>query len=590
MQQFFKFLFASCLGVLLAIFVIGGISTLVIGRAISKAEEPKEVKPNSVLHLSLSSVIPEHSNNAQIDPFDLENQFTIGLTDMVTALETAKEDDNIKGAFLDVDVVMGGQASLSVLRDALSDFQEEGKFVVAYSKAYSQSSYYLASVADELMLNPMGMIDFRGYGAVVPYFKDMLDKIGVQMDVFYVGDFKGASEPYRLSNMSAENRQQIREFLEAMYDEYLTDVAVSRETTPEQLRAIANRWDGHDADKALQAGLIDKVGYRDEIMTSMRERLGLEEDDDIEFTSLSNYFKSAVDPQDYSIKDKIAIVYAEGNIVDGKGEIGQVGDKKYTRILKDLRENDKVKAVVLRVNSPGGSAMASENIWREVRLLQEEGKPVVVSMGDLAASGGYYISAAADTIYAEPNTLTGSIGVFAIFPNMSELMSEKVGINFDTVRTSQFSTGFSPFIPLSEGERQIFNEEVKDIYEVFLQRVAEGRDMTRDEVHEIAQGRVWTGRKGVELGLVDALGGLDDAIQTAANLAGVEKYRTTEYPRVKEPLQQFLEDLQGTGSDQVREILLREELGQHYRFYEQLKEMREAQGVQALHPWLLDIQ
>jgi protease-4 len=587
MGQFFKFLFASCLGLLLAFALIFGIGAIVIGQIASGADQPKPVKANTVLHLTLEQPIPEQTNNLEVDPFQFDRESVLGLSAMVDAIERAKEDDDIKGIFLEADQLNGaGMATASVLRDALVDFKESGKFVVAYAKYYSQGAYYLASTADALYVNPLGLVDFRGPSAQIPFFKDMLDKIGVDMQVYYAGKFKGATEPYRFNEMSKENRTQIRAYLNDIYDVMLEDLSVSRKLTKEELRRIANEYVGIDPQNAKTAGLVDDVAHRDVALDDLRERLGLEEDDKINKMAINEYAKSNPVEKDYTIKDKIAVIYAEGTIVDGKGAVGSIGDKKYVEYIREARQDDGVKAIVLRVNSPGGSAMASENIWRELILAKDEGKPVVVSMGDYAASGGYYISAPADSIFAEPNTLTGSIGVFSLIPNASKLMEDKLGIHFDTVKTGDLSVGITPFFPMSPQEQRLMQSRTEQMYETFLARVSEGRGMSRDSVHAIAQGRVWTGRAALDNGLVDALGGLDRALASAANLTDLEEYRITTYPKVKDPLQQLVEEL--LGEENVRaEVMVNSELGEWYPYYRHFKQIQDSKGAQARLPFIV---
>lgn len=585
MSQFFKFMFASCLGLVLAFLVIGGILAAIISRATKQAQEPVSVSPNSVLYLDFSKVIPEQTNNLELDPFDFKQEKTLGLHAIKATLERAAEDDDIKGIFLETNVLSTvGMSSGSVLRQALMDFKESGKFIVAYADYYSQSAYYLSTTADELWVNPLGVVDFRGFAAQIPFFKDMLDKVGVDMQVFYAGKFKGATEPYRFNEMSEANRAQIRIYLDDMYRDFLSDIAISRNLEMNTLRQLADEYVGLDSEAAAEAGLVDKVAYRDEVLAELRERLGLEEDEEIPSVTLEDYAKSNPDKKDYSIKDKIAVIYAEGTIEDGEGGPGSVGGETYARYVRKAREDDKVKAIVLRVNSPGGSALASENIWRELSLAREEGKPVVVSMGDYAASGGYYISAMADTIFTQESTLTGSIGVFSIIPDASNLLEDKMGIHFDTVKTGAFSTGLTPFYPLSPSEQLMMQNRTEAMYETFLKRVSDGRGLSRDSVHAIAQGRVWTGGRAVDIGLADRVGGLQDALASAATLADLEEYRTTDYPRVKDPLQQFLD--QWTDSEGVQSSYLLRYTGlKKYRQHIQLlDDLRHMEGVQARLP------
>lgn len=584
MGQFFKFLFASCLGILLAFFLLFAIGGLIVMAVAKQAEKPQEAKPNSVLHLTFSNSIPEQTNNMELDPFNFKQKKVLGLKEAIRTLETAKTDDNIKGIFLEPEALsVGGLATADVLRQALLDFKSEGKFIVAYSKAYSQGAYYLATAADELTCYPIGVVDFRGFSAQAPYFKDLLDKVGVEMQVFYAGKFKGASEPYRLNKMSDENRLQIREYLEDVYREFLEDISASRDLSVAELRRLADEYVGIDPEKAAEAGLIDKAIYRDEALDILRERLGLEKGEKINMLSLEDYNQGKPEKKNFKVKDKIAVIYAEGEIVDGEGKPGRIGDEKYVKYISSARKDDKVKAIVLRVNSPGGSVMASENIWRELSLAKAEGKPIIVSMGDYAASGGYYISAMADSIFAEPNTLTGSIGVVGAIPNASKLLDDKIGVHFDSVKTGPFSTGLTPFYPLSPAETQLIQKYIEKTYEDFLQKVAEGRRMSRDSVNAIAQGRVWTGKRAVAIGLVDRIAGLDEAIASAAGIAGIESYRLTEYPRVKDPLQQFLEQWMGQENTAANAVL-KAQLGEFYPYYSFLQQLRDSKGVQARLP------
>ncbi|MBK6619872.1 MAG: signal peptide peptidase SppA [Saprospirales bacterium] len=585
MGQFFKFMFASCLGVILAGVVLSLVSIGIMVQIAGQANKPKGVKPNTVLHLSLEQPVPEQTNNLEMNPFDFKNQYILGLSDMVQAIKYAKTDDRVQGIYLDMKQISLGSATAGALRQALLDFKTSGKFIYAYSDYYQQGTYYIASAADQIYLNPIGDLDFRGFAMIQPFFKNMLDKIGVNMQVTYAGNYKSATEPFRLTEMSPENREQVREFVESLYDSYLSGIGESRKLTVTELKDIANGWKIRNPEDAVKLGLVDVAGYKDQLMAEMRKKMGLEDDDKIPFLDLADYYMSEEMDQGYSA-DQIAVVYAEGSIQGGEGQPGLITDEQYVKWLEKIRKDDDIKAVVLRVNSPGGSALASENIWRELKLIKEAGKPIVVSMGDFAASGGYYISCMADSIYAEPTTLTGSIGVFSMMPNVEELFEEKLGITFDTVKTGQYSTSLTPFYAWTDPEHQIMQADVNEIYETFLQRVAEGRGMTRDQVHEIAQGRVWTGEKALQLGLVDGLGGMEQALTTAASLAGIDDYWTKEYPVVKDPIKQFMETFMDDEED-IRSRMISRELGGEYGdLYDYYRDMRSAQGVQARLPFI----
>ena len=591
MNQFIKNVFASCLGVALAMVVIFGIGFFMIAAlASSGSGQQVKVKKDSVLQLTFSEQIPEQTNNVQMNPLQLETQEVLGLNAILETIDHATKDDKIKGIYLNLDNgLSAGVATASTLRDALVKFRESGKFIIAYSKYYTQGSYYLASVADKVYVNPLGGVDFHGFSAMIPFFKDMLDKVGIKMQVFYAGNFKSATEPYRLNKMSDYNRLQMREYLEPVFKNFLTEMGASRNKSAAELRAIADGLKARTADDAVALGLVDATGYADDVIADLKGRMELGEKDKLNTISLGDYAKSFKKSKNYKAKDKIAVVYAEGSILANSGERGTIVDDKYVKLIRKIREDEKTKAIVLRVNSPGGSAIASENIWRELSLAREKGIKVVVSMGDYAASGGYYIACMADKIIAEPNTLTGSIGVFQMLPNAGVLFEDKLGVHWDTVKTASFSTGLNPFFDLAPEEQQFLQSSTDDIYEKFLQRVADGRHISRDSVHAIAQGRIWVGSRAKEIGLVDEIGSLQQAIDAAADMAGTSEYRIDEFPFQKEPLQEMIEKLTGQGDDDaIRTKLIKKELGEYYPYYSQVKEMLNMKGVQARLPVIID--
>lgn len=594
MSQFVKFLFASCLGTALALALLVFIGFSMLAGMAGKATEGEKVavKSNSVLELDFKYLIPEKTNNVPLDPFDFNQKNVLGLTDMVTAIRKAKEDPDIKGIYINATYVMAGKATASVLRDALADFRSSGKFIVSYANYYTQGAYYMASVSDSILLNPVGAVDFRGYSSMIAFFKGMLDKLDVQMKIFYAGKFKSATEPYRLDKMSDENRLQIREYIAALYDIFISDVSKGRNIPEAELRQIADRFDGRSAESALKAHLVDRIAYEDEAFQLIKTKIGLGEKEKLNRIHIEDYFESRAKKLDFTTKDKIAVLYAEGTILDGeKGEVGNIYDVQYVKMLRKIRLDDGVKAVVLRINSPGGSVLASENILREIQLCKQAGKPVVVSMGDLAASGGYYIACTADSIFAEPGTITGSIGVFGMVPILQKTMKDNLGITYDTVRTGKYSAFGTPFYDFSPEESAIIQTRVEAIYEDFLNKVAAGRHKTRDQVHEIAQGRVWPGLKAKEIGLVDDIGGLDRAISAAAKLAGVEKYRTTEFPRTKTGIEQLIDQITRNKDkdDNIKSWLIRSELGDLYPMYKTMRDIRRSEGIQARLPYELII-
>ncbi|HRK83250.1 MAG TPA: signal peptide peptidase SppA [Saprospiraceae bacterium] len=587
MGQFFKFVFASCLGVILATIVTGIISFGILGAVAGSMESKgKKIEPNSVLHLKFDQPIPEKTNNLPLDPFSLQEQKILGTHEILDALQRARKDDHIKGVFLETDGLQGGLATADLIRDALAEFQKEGKFVYAHSNAYTQGSYYLASAADKIYLSPVGLLDFRGFAAQVPFFKDMLDKAGVHMQVYYAGKFKSATEPFRRNNMSEENKLQVREYLNDAFEEFLSDISEGRNIPVSELRRIADGYLAFMPEQALQLKMVDELAHREAALEGIRKKLGLGKKEKIKTISIEDYNLSNPAKSNLKASNKIAVVYAEGNIVDGKGEPGSIGGAKYVDIISKIRKDDKVKAIVLRINSGGGSAMASEDILRELELAQEQGIKVVVSMGDYAASGGYYIACKADSIFAEPNTLTGSIGVFSMIPSAQKLLNDKIGITFDTVKTGPFAHGISPFYDMSEQEGKIMQAFVDNLYTTFIGHVSKGRNLSPEAVNEIAQGRVWTGKKALGIGLVDRLADLDEAILSAAALADLKDYRITEYPRIKEPIQQFIDELTGTTETRTQRAL-RSQLGSMYPHYRFVKELQDSKGAQARLPFII---
>lgn len=587
MRQFFKIVFASCLGVGLALILMFFILFSIAGVVASSFSGPgvEKIAPNSVLKLDFDQVIPEKSNNVQFDPFQLKQEGVIGLHEMIGLIESAAEDKNIKAIYLNVNARGMGSASARKIRETLEAFKTSGKPVIAYSDFYSQGNYYLASVADCVFLNPIGNVSFEGFGVILPYFKNMLDRLGVEMQVFYAGQFKSATEPFRADKMSEQNRLQTKEYLNDLYSMFLSDISASRNIPVDSLMIIADGFLSRNAETAVSTGLIDGLKYEDEVQDMLRSLVGLDKDAKLNTVSLQKYKLSNPAKKDKgSSKDKIAVVYAEGEINDGEEMPGEINGDNYVKLLRKVREDKNVKAVVLRVNSPGGSVLASEKILRELSLIKEKKIPIVVSMGDVAASGGYYISCAADKIIAEENTITGSIGVFTLIPNIQKLMNDKIGITFDTVRTNQYSTSFSTVYKFSAEESDIVQKGVEEIYERFLGIVANNRGMTRDAVHEVAQGRVWSGRKAKEIGLVDALGDLKMAEKEAAKLAGIESYKTVEYPRTKEPMEQIIEQLMGGADDAIIDQKAQKVLGEHYPLYQMMTKVKQQEGIQARLP------
>jgi len=532
MKSFFPTFFASCLGVFaafaLCIFILIGIS-------ISSISQKESYGDNTILKLKLEEFIPEKSDNVnQQSVFFGGSSETIGLRRILTLLEAASEDKKIKGILIENNSIGVGQATVLSLMAGLQKFKESGKFIYTYADSHSQSSYLLCSVADSMFINPQGGVDLKGYGAAIPFFKNMLDKVGIEMNIFYAGNFKSATEPYRLNEMSDFNKLQTRTFLADMQEIMINKIAENRKLNPEKINNIMANLEGRTGKKALENGLVDALFYKDQLDDFLRQKLDIKEGKKLKMVSLSEYNTIADIDDKGKGKNKIAIIYAEGEIIYGSNEPGIISEKKYISMLTKIRNDKNIKAVVLRVNSPGGNAFTSDVIWRELEKIKEAGKPLIASFGDYAASGGYYIAAGADRIVAQPNTLTGSIGVYMMFPNATKLLNEKIGVNFDTIKTHEFATGFSPTNNLSEKEKALLQESTYEIYDLFIDRVSKGRKLSVDSTKVIAQGRVWTGKRAIEIGLVDELGGLDDAIAIAAEKAGLTDYKTVEYPFIEE--------------------------------------------------------
>lgn len=552
-------------------------------------EEPVTVKSNSVLSLDLDYDIPEQTTYEPFSVFsfsDFDPTLDPGVYDIVKNIQKAKDDADIKGIYLNFGFAGGGMATIEQIRNALEDFKKSGKFVIAYAEIFTERTYYLSSVADKVFVNPKGSIEFNGSNAQYMFYKHLLDKIGVEPQIFYAGKFKTATEPFRLDSMSTPNKIMTSALLDDVHAHIMDKIAASRNIPVAQLDSINDNFLVHTASDAVKYKIADSAWFNDQVRSFIRKQLKIGEKDKINFISMDDYMKTPGNKPSVSVDaDKIAYLIAQGDIVDGKGDKDNIGSAKYVELLRKLREDDKVKAIVFRVNSPGGSALASDAIAREVQLTAMK-KPVVVSMGDYAASGGYYISAFATKIVAQPNTLTGSIGVFGILPNMQKLFRDKLGITFDNVETGKYSDFGVPTRPLREDERQIIQNEIDTIYSEFKATVVKGRKISSIDVDSIAQGRVWTGNQGLKLGLVDTLGGFEEAIVMAAHLANSSKYRIVEYPEQKNQWYQFLQMF----FDDKNTSALRQQLGIYYPMYEELKELSQMNGVQARMPSVLKIE
>lgn len=584
MAQFFKFVFASMLGTFIALFIGTILFFFIIAGIISSASKEKsvQIKDNSVLVLNFDYEIPERTPS---DPFsdynynDLQSKNTVGLNDIIGGIKKAKDDPKIKGIYINTTSVGAGFATVEEIRNALVDFKTSKKFIVAYSEYYTQKGYYIASAADKIYMNPEGALEFKGFGSEIMFLKGALDKLEIEAQVIKVGTYKSAVEPFILDKMSDANRLQTMSFLGSMYNHFLSKISKSRNVSTDSLRIIANQLLAQSPEDALKLRLVDGLKYKDEIINGLKAQTKTKTEDDINVVSLKKY-RSAVDEIGELPSDRIAIVYASGEITGGEGNDNIIGSERISRAIREVRKDDKVKAIVFRVNSPGGSALASDVIWREVELAKKE-KPVVVSMGDYAASGGYYISCAANKIFAQPNTITGSIGVFGIIPNAQKFFNNKLGVTFDGVKTGEHADMGTISRPLSDSEKLILQREVNRTYNTFTRKVATGRKKSQSNVDSIGQGRVWSGTEAMAIGLVDELGGLNDAIEEAAKLAKVTRYRTVPYPSQKSIFESFF----GNVTDDIQTSILKKELGPEYKIYEQIKKVSQLKGVQARMPF-----
>ncbi|WP_294960126.1 signal peptide peptidase SppA [uncultured Flavobacterium sp.] len=555
--------------------------------AIFGGDDSVSVKSDSVIELNLKEIKNDYAGKYK-DPWVtvFSDKKGIGLTDVINAIEAAKTDDNIKGISILNDESSLGLAQYKDLRNALESFKKSGKFVWAYANTYSQKEYYLNSVANTVYLNPAGDLDFKGLSSEIMFFKDFQDKSGIHMEVIRHGKYKSAVEPFLENKMSDANREQITALLNSIWATVSADIAKSRNIPLPKLNEIANGLLARTPEMAKQQHLVDVVAYEDVYHDAIRKALKVDKDEDYNKISIADYTQNNITTAlANSATDQIAIIYAQGEIGSGEGDVNTIGEGSMRRSLQEARKNDDVKAIVLRIDSPGGSALTSDLIWREIEITKKV-KPVVVSMGNYAASGGYYIACNANKIFAENNTITGSIGVFGMLPNFSPL-ANKLGINSEQVKTHENAANYSPFLPVDDKFKAFTLEGVEKIYNTFVTHVAEGRKMTFAQVDSIAQGRVWSGTEALKIGLVDKIGGLNDAIAEAAKIAKVKKYSTQNYPEYEKTLNDLLGNLPFARS---KEAFIKEEIGEeNYLLLEQVKKFQKQKGVQAILPYGINI-
>ena len=588
-RKFWRVVLGSMVGFVLASIIVGILGLLMFLGMIASLEKmgtsstAGTIKDKSVLVLNLDSPIEERAVEM---PFEFSSYMkqSVGLDNILNAIKSAAGDSKIKGIYLKTSTASASPASTKAIRDAVLEFKKSGKFVIAYSDVYTQNGYYVASAADKVLLNPTGDLSLKGYAFQVMFYKNLLDKMDVDVQIFRHGQFKSAVEPYFLDKMSDANREQLSTLANSLWDVYLKDVSASRKISEEQLNNIADSLLCSSPKAALALKLVDQLTYADGAEKLIKSKLNLGDDDNINYVSVSQYVKTI--PEKNSNSTTVAVFYAFGEISDGKGDSENgIYSETFIKEFRKAWKDKNVKAIVLRVNSPGGSALASENIWHEIENAKAAGKKVVVSMGDYAASGGYYISCNADYIYAEPNTITGSIGVFGMIPSAQRFLKNKIGITLDKVETNAHSASGGIYAPMDELESQRLQASIEDIYSTFTKRVADGRHLTVSFVDSIGQGRVWAGSDALKLGLVDALGNIDNAISKAAELAQLDKYDICTYPKQKDWF-----SLLFNMKDDAVDAAVRQRMGQFYFIFDGVQQVLDQEGVQARMPMTFTIE
>jgi len=591
-MQFLKNVLSTLVGLFLFFFLFFILMLVIVGVAASGSSDKDvvDVKDNSVIELNLEEVSHDYGGTFYNDTYSfLNSEPKDGLVDVLNAIDAAKTDSKIKGITITNSSTRLGMAQNKSLRDKLNEFKKSGKFVVSYSDTYSQSDYYLNSVSDTIYLNPAGDLDFKGLSSEVMFYKDFQEKTGIKMEVIRHGKYKSAVEPFLANEMSPANREQVTALLTSIWSSVATDISASRKISVDSLNAIAENLGARTAELAKQTKLIDKIGYMDEFESGIKKALKVKNNEEYNKVEILDYVKAtAVNSLLNDATDKVAIIYAQGEITGGEGDVNVIGEIAVREAFKAAIEDKNVKSIVLRVDSPGGSALTSELIWREIELAKKK-KPVVVSMGNYAASGGYYISCNASRIFAEPSTLTGSIGVFGVLPNFSKV-SNNLGIHTEQVSTHSNAAGYSLFTPLKDNTREVIQQGVEHVYNTFVNRVAKGRNMTPAAVDSIAQGRVWTGADALKVGLVDEIGGLDQAIKYAAKLGKTTKYSTQNYPEFERSFDKYLKGLSGLPFAQSKEDFIKEQVGEEsYQMIERIRRVTQLRGAQAIMPFEINI-
>ena len=588
MKSFFKYLLATVVGILISVLLLTFVFFGIVGTIISKQEKPVQIKPHSILMLKLNKPIQDRKPVFPFGGFKfgmLQPESKLGLNDILNNIQKAKADTNIRGIYLDLSIVPAGIATLEEIRDALLDFKKSGKFILSYSDTYLQSTYYLASAADKVYLNPAGNFSFVGLSSQIMFYKGALEKLGLQPEIIRHGKFKSAVEPLMLDKMSAANREQIKAYVGSIWEKIVHDISISRHLSKNELNKLANNLSLNTAQSAVNYKLVDATKFKDQVYDELKTLSGVDSSASLKLVKLSAYSK-VPEKKTYKglARDKIAVIYASGDVVMGDEKQNNIGSEGIAETIRKARKDKNVKAIVFRVNSGGGSALASEVIWRELDLAKKV-KPVIASFGDVAASGGYFIACPADTIVAEPTTITGSIGVFGVLLNSKEFLNKKLGITVDVYKTNDYSDFASVFRPLSPLEKQFFQISIDTFYDTFISHVAEGRGMEKSAVDSIGEGRVWSGINAKQIGLIDVFGGLTKAIEIAKEKAGLENYRIEELPEQVDPFQQIMNQL----SEEVKVKILSNELGSSYKYYKFLKNIESYNGIQARLPYEISI-
>jgi protease-4 len=588
MKSFLKYVLATITGIIIVsvlffVVLLASLSTMMIA-----GDKPVSISENSVLVLKGGVTIPDQGNTSPYAGFDFINMSITpmpGLNEILMNIKKAAADDKIKGILIENGIRPSGWATTGELRDALKKFRESGKFVIAYSDyILLQEGYYLSTAAGKIYVNPSSTVDFKGLSGEVMFYKKALEKLGVEVQVIRHGKFKGAVEPYILDQLSKENREQIKSYVGSIWSHIVGNISEARGIAPEKLNLLADNLTGYLASGAYENGLVDGLIYRDALIDTLKILSGLTTDDKIAMVPMHRYTKVPDSKKMVSSKNKIAVIYASGTIAMGKGNENNIGGDAFGEIIRKERKDSSVKAIVLRVNSPGGNATASDIMWRELELAAKV-KPVVVSMGNYAASGGYYIAAPGTKIFASPTTITGSIGVFGLIPNAGKLMNQKLGISIETVNTNENSDFPSIYRPMEIYEKEVMQKSIEKVYSDFVSKVSSGRKMTSAAVDSIGQGRVWSGSEAIKLGLVDEMGGLRAAIEEAAKLAGLETYSLREFPIAEDPFFRILSQLSG----EARMRILRNELGEYKKYFDEVREIKNLSGIQARLPYFIEV-